>query len=89
MAKTLHEGDSIDSLYVSRNEGVRGLTSFEDCVDASRQDLEDYIKKAKKTTYNPQKSPRDVRRLAIIQTPEKDHQLTMVRKTHKERNTNR
>ena len=33
--------------YVSRKEGGRGLTSIEDCVDASIQGLEDYIEKSK------------------------------------------
>ena len=32
-------------MYVSRNEGGRGLASIEDSVDASIQGLEDYIGK--------------------------------------------
>ena len=45
MYKALHPRDDIDRLYVPRNEGVRGLTSIEDSVDAGIQPLEDYIKK--------------------------------------------
>ena len=41
----LHPRDVIDRLYVSRKEGGRGLTSIEDTVDASIQQLEDYIEK--------------------------------------------
>ena len=43
MHKALHPEDDFDRLYVSRNEGGRGLTSIEDSVDASIQWLEDYI----------------------------------------------
>ena len=45
MRKALHPSDDIDSLYVSRKEGVRGLTNIEDSVDASIQQLEDYREK--------------------------------------------
>ena len=44
--KALHPRDDIDSLYVSRKEGERGLTSFQYIVDATIQRLEDYIKKS-------------------------------------------
>ena len=37
--------DDVDRLYVSRKEGGRGLDSIEDSVDASIQQLEDYIEK--------------------------------------------
>ena len=33
---------------------------------------------------NTEKSPGDLRRLTVTQTPVKDHQLTLVRKTRKE-----
>ena len=45
MHKALHPRDDIDRLYVSRKEGGRGLTRFEDTVDAFIQRLEDYIEK--------------------------------------------
>ena len=45
MHKALHLRDNVDRLYVSREEGGRGLTSTEDSVDASIQRLEDYIQK--------------------------------------------
>ena len=37
----------IDRRYVSRKEGGRGLVNIEDCVDASIQELKDYVKKIK------------------------------------------
>ena len=43
--KALYPRDDIDKLCVSR-KGGRGLTKI-DCVDASIQGLEDYIKKSK------------------------------------------
>ena len=43
MLKALHLRYDVDSLYVSRKEGGRGLTSIEDSVDASIERLEDYI----------------------------------------------
>ena len=45
MHKTLHPRDDVDRLYVSRKYGGRGLASIEDGVDASIQQLEDYIEK--------------------------------------------
>ena len=45
MHKALHPRDDIDRLYVSRKEGGRGLTSIEDSVDTSIQQLKDYIEK--------------------------------------------
>ena len=45
MHMALHPRDDVDRLYVSRKEGGRGLTSIEDCRDASIQRLEDYIEK--------------------------------------------
>ena len=41
--KTLHPRDDVDRLYVSRKEEGRELASIE--VDASIQQLEDYIEK--------------------------------------------
>ena len=45
MHKALHPWDDVDRLYVSRKEGGRGLASIEDSVDASIQQLKDYIEK--------------------------------------------
>ena len=45
MQKALHSRDDVDRLYVSRKEGARGLASIEDSVNASIQQLEDYIEK--------------------------------------------
>ena len=43
--KALHHRDDVNRLYVPSKEGGRGLTSIEDCLDASIQRLEDYIQK--------------------------------------------
>ena len=55
MYKVLHTWDDVDRLYVSRKkkEG-RELTSVEDCVDTSIQQLEYYIKNAE-TDYSHKK----------------------------------
>ena len=45
MHKELLPRDDVNRLYVSRKEGGRGLASIEDTVDASIQQLEDYIEK--------------------------------------------
>ena len=45
MNKALHPSDDVDRLYVSRKERGRGLASIEDSVDASIQQLKDYIQK--------------------------------------------
>ena len=45
--KALYSTDDRNRLYVSKKEGRR-LVSIEDCVEASRQGLKDYIKKTKK-----------------------------------------
>ena len=45
MHKALHPRDDVDRLYVSRKQGGSGLASFEDTVDASIQQLEEYIEK--------------------------------------------
>ena len=41
----LHPRNVVDRLYTSRKEGGRGLASIENSVDASIQQLEDYIEK--------------------------------------------
>ena len=46
MRKALHLKDDIDRVYVSK-EGGRALVNFQDCLDASGQKLEDYVKKYK------------------------------------------
>ena len=43
--KALHPRDDVDRLYVSRKEGGRRLASIEDSVNASIQQLKDYIEK--------------------------------------------
>ena len=50
MNKALNFRDDVDSLYVSGKEGVRRIVSMEDSVDASKQQLEDYLKKARSKT---------------------------------------
>ena len=45
MHNALHPRYDVDRLYVSRKEGGRRLASIEDSVDASIQQLEDYIGK--------------------------------------------
>ena len=45
MHKTLHPRDNVDRLYVSKNDGGRGIASIEDSIDASIQRLGDYIGK--------------------------------------------
>ena len=45
MHKALYLRDDVDRLYVSRKEAGRGLASIEDTVDASIQQLKDYIQK--------------------------------------------
>ena len=45
MHKALHPKDDVDRLYVSRKDGGRGLSSIEDSVDVSIQQLKDYIQK--------------------------------------------
>ena len=45
MHKALYLKDDFDRLYVSRKEGWRVLTSFEESVDASMQWPENYIEK--------------------------------------------
>ena len=45
MHKGLHPRDDIDSLYVPRKDGGRGLASIEDIVNTFIQRLEDYIEK--------------------------------------------
>ena len=45
MHKALHPRDDVDRLYVFRKDGGRGLASIEDSIDASIQQLKDYIEK--------------------------------------------
>ena len=46
MHKALHLKDHIDRLYVVKKRR-RGLTSIEDCIDSSIQELEDNIRNIK------------------------------------------
>ena len=48
MHKVLPPRDDVDRLYESRKEGGRGLSSIEDSVDVSIQQLEDYIEKIRR-----------------------------------------
>ena len=45
MRKALHPRDDVDTLYVSRREGGKGLAAIEDSVDTSIQRLDDNIEK--------------------------------------------
>ena len=45
--KALHLINNIDRFFVSRREGTRGLTSIEDCIAATIQELEKYTKDRK------------------------------------------
>ena len=50
MQKALHPRKDIDRLYMSRTEEEgRTLTSIEDCVDTSIQELEEYNEQRKTT----------------------------------------
>ncbi len=51
--KALHPRDDIDRLYVLRKEGIRGLSSIEDCIDASIQGVKIYTKKRKERLITP------------------------------------
>ena len=56
MHKALHPRDNVNRLYVSRKEKERGLTNTENSVDASIQQLKDYIEKTRRRTdYSYQK----------------------------------
>ena len=46
-AQALHYRDDIDRFYEQRKEGGRGLSSMDDCINASIQGLVEYIKKSK------------------------------------------
>ena len=52
MHKALHSRYEID--YVSRKEGRKALARFESSMDASIQDIEDFIKKQRKINYSSQ-----------------------------------
>ena len=51
MHETLHPRGDVDRLFVFRKEGGRGLASIEDSVDASIQQLEDYIEKPERGLF--------------------------------------
>ena len=50
MYKALHRRDDIDKFYASRKEGKRGLTSIEDCVNAT---IKERTKKNKDLLQQP------------------------------------
>ena len=68
--KALHPRDNFDRLYVSRKEGRRGLTSFEDSVDASIQQLEDNLEKCGERLITATKNKTDNRGPTEQQYPE-------------------
>ena len=53
MHQAFHPRDDVDKLYEPRKEGGRGLASIQDSVDASIQQLEDYIKSAEEDWLQP------------------------------------
>ena len=53
MHKAVHPRDDIDTLYVSRKEGGRGITSNIESIDASIQWLKDYRKNAEEDLLRP------------------------------------
>ena len=61
MHKALHPRDDVGRLYVSRKEGGRGLASIEDSIDASIQQLEDYIKNTKEDWLQPSETRQTTR----------------------------
>ena len=48
----LNPRDDVDRLCKTRKEGGRGVNSIEESVDASTQQLTDYIRKTKNTNYS-------------------------------------
>ena len=71
MHKALHPRDDIDRLYVSRNEGGRGLTSIEVRVNASLRGLKSCIKKTKERQITEAKSSTDNQRITEKQITRK------------------
>ena len=47
MHKALHPKSNVDRLYISRNEGDRGLLSVEDTIETSKIGLERYVQESK------------------------------------------
>ena len=47
MHKALHPKINVDRLYISRNEGDRGVLSVEDTIEASKIELEIYVQESK------------------------------------------
>ena len=47
MHKVLHPKSNVDRLYISRNEGGRGLLSVEDTIETSKIGLERYVQESK------------------------------------------
>ena len=50
--KALHQRSDIDRMCKKKKKGESWLASIENCIDASIQRLEDYIKKKKKINYS-------------------------------------
>ena len=47
MHKALHPKSNVDRLYISRNEGGRGLISVEDTIETSKIGLERHVQESK------------------------------------------
>ena len=45
MNRALHPKADVDRLYVSRNDGGRGMKSVEECVRVEENGLSDYLKR--------------------------------------------
>ena len=66
MHKALHPRDDIDRLNVSRKEGGIGVASNEDSVDASIQQIEDYIEKRGEGLFTATDNSKTIRTLWAI-----------------------
>ena len=47
MHKAVHPKSNVDRLYISRNEGGRGLFSIEDTIETSKTGLKSYVQESK------------------------------------------
>ena len=76
--KNLGRGGVISTLGMISNGSIRELEELK----IRGRDHRDYS--IVKIGLNTEKNPGNLRRLAVSQTPVKDHQQTLVRKAHKE-----
>ena len=56
MHKALHPKSNVDRLYISQNEGGRGLLSVEDTIEKSKIGLERYIQESKERLLSAAKT---------------------------------